>query len=130
MINLAEDFKRLIELDKIIKEDEKHHLQLITERNEYFKRITLELNNHREELREEYGLKDYNYATICSFENGDGIDDMEHYFKVKFNREPTAKMLSVIEEITGCYYSPNTKEHGFYYFKLPEIIRYSTSWSI
>ena len=131
MINLTEDFKKLIEMDIEIENDEKKHLDLIKDRTEYFIKITRELNNYRTELRETYGLKDYNYADICKVEDADDVnyEDYEYYFKVVFNGQATAKMLSVIEDITGCSYSHNhNRIPKIYYFKLPKIVKYSTGW--
>jgi len=124
MINIVEDLKKVIEKDKNLKEKNDEYINLIRERDDYFKEIVQSLNNYREELQNEYGVPNYNYSTLLSLKDGDDIRNNNYHFKVVFHHYPSANELKIIEDITGCKINGQSYRDNVFYFKLPEIILY------
>lgn len=124
MINIVEDLKKVIEKDEALKKMNTEYIINIGKRDNYFKEVIQSLNNHREELKNDWGVPNYNYSTLPSVEDGDNINDYKYYFKVVFNHHPSANELKIIEDITGCRFSGSGHYGYVFYFKLPEVISY------
>ena len=129
MLDFKEEFLEVVGKDKEMKMKHNEYMDYLVLRDTLFRDITTKLNNHRNELQKEYGLNDFNYAKVCSLDDGDDVEDMKYCFKVKFFDRPSAKDLGVIEEITGCKYNGEYKDGRTFYFKLPTVIKYPIQYA-
>ena len=125
MLDFSEEFLKIIKSDEILNNLNDEYIKSIMKRDKLFKDTVRCLNNHREELREEYGIIYYNYSDVCSVEDGDALSDMDYCFKVVFDRLPSAHDLSIIEKITGCEFRGQMQRNPrIFYYALPKIIHY------